>query len=513
MTTISKTGPRLVQPQPRVETTARADTAKADVKAQPQDNKVKNAVAERFRDGFDAAPRGAANQRQRLGEIGHNHDHGGHEGVGKAAGKAAAAVGAGLGAAAGAAAGAGGPTVTTDKSGRTVVDLGSGNNNATISQTKDGGLSITSDGKTVTLTAAQAKNAVINGGDGNDTITADASVTKGVRIDGGKGDDRLSGGVGNDTLAGGEGNDTVIGGKGNDTLRGAAGDDYLEGGAGDDAISGGDGRDVMYGLDGKDRMSGGAGRDYMDGGQGNDNVNGGDGDDQVMGGRGNDTLQGGKGNDAVAGGLGTDKVDGGEGSDKLYVQKDDKVKVGKGDKKTIVDMTDSDKLGSSVSVTGSDEFKARVQSDLDAMRSLPIGQDLLRRLDGSGKKTEIRETSGGNSAGGTNFSDGFQSVDGTPGKGSDSYVNYNTTRISLGGEEWMNRPPVVGLFHELVHASDINTGTLAPGQTNGTNNLENSAVGLPFDHDGDPSTPSITQDRPAENDLRDQLNLPTRPRY
>jgi hypothetical protein len=510
MTTISRSAPRLVQPQPRVE------TAKPDVKVQAQDNTVKSAVAERFRDGFDAAPRGSAHPRQRLGEIGghnHGHDHGpGSEGVGKAAGKAAAGVGAAVGAGAGAAAGSG-PTVTTDKSGRTVVDLGTGNNTATVSQTKDGGLSITSDGKTVTLTAAQAKNAVINGGDGNDTITADASVTKGVRISGGKGDDKLTGGVGKDTLDGGEGNDTVIGGKGNDTLRGAGGDDYLEGGAGDDAISGGEGRDVMYGLDGKDRMSGGAGRDYMDGGRGNDNVNGGDGDDQVMGGRGNDTLRGGKGNDAVAGGLGTDNVDGGAGNDKLYVQKNDKAKVGKGDTKTIVDMKGSNNLGSSVSVTGSDEFKARVQSDLDAMRSLPIGQDLLRRLDGSGKKTEIRETSGGNTAGGTNFKDGFQSVDGKPGKGSDAHVNYNTTRISLGGEEWMNRPPVVGLFHELVHASDIATGTLAPGQTNGTNNLENSAVGLPFDHDGDPATPNITQNRPAENDLRDQLNLPTRPRY
>jgi Ca2+-binding RTX toxin-like protein len=507
MTTIGKTGTRLVQLQSRVETSGRVDTAKPEVKARTQDNPVRNAVAARLRDGFDAAPRGAAPQRQRLlGESGahtlgpgHAHAHGA-EGTGKTGANAGLAVGSG-------------PTVTTEQSGRTVVDLGTGSNNATVSQTTDGGLSITSDGKTVTLTAAQAQNAVINGGDGNDTITVDASVKNGVHIDGGRGSDKLTGGEGNDTLAGGEGNDVVIGGKGNDTLSGAAGDDYLEGGAGDDAVNGGDGRDVMYGLDGNDRMSGGAGRDYMDGGGGDDTVNGGKGDDQVMGGRGNDTLQGGKGNDAVAGGLGTDTVDGGEGSIKLYTQQDDKVTVGTGDKNTVVDLKDYDTLGSSISVSGSDEFKARVESDLDAMRSLPIGQDLLRRADGSGKKTDIRATSGGNSAGGTNFSDGYQSLDGKPGKGSDAYVNYNITRISLGGEEWMNRPPVVGFFHELVHTSDINTGTLAPGKTDGTDNLENSAVGLPFDHDGDPKTPKITQNRPAENDLRDQLNLPTRPRY
>lgn len=493
MTTIGKTSTRSVQPQPRVETPRRVQTAQAEVKAQPQNNAVKNAVAERFRDGFEAAPSSAAARRQTL-------------------------LGEGVAAPAGAKIAPkpppptpGGPTVSTDKSGRTVVDLGSGNNNATVTQNKDGGMTVTSDGKSVTLTAEQAKNAVIRGGDGDDTITVDPSVTRGVNIEGGKGNDTLTGGAGNDTLAGGEGNDTIKGGKGKDTLRGATGDDYLEGGEGDDEVHGGDGRDVMYGLDGNDRMYGGAGRDYMDGGRGDDGVNGGDGDDQVIGGRGNDKLNGGTGNDAVAGGQGTDTVDGGTGSDKLYVQNDDKTTTGKGDTKTIVDMTDADKLGSSVSVDGSDEFDARVQSDLDAMRSLPSGQELLRRLDGSGKKTTIRETSGGNTA--TASGDVERGADRTPGAGADATVNYNTTRTSLGGEEWMNRPPVVGLFHELVHASDFVTGELEPGETDGTPNSEQSAVGLPIDHDGDPSTPRITLTRPAENDLRDELNLPTRPRY
>ena len=47
------------------------------------------------------------------------------------------------------------------------------------------------------------------------------------------------------------------------------------------------------------------------------------------------------------------------------------------------------------------------------------------------------------------------------------YINYNPERISLGGEDWQNRPPVVGLFHEMVHAYNYATGTLAPGQTGG----------------------------------------------
>jgi Ca2+-binding RTX toxin-like protein len=465
---------------------------------------VKAAVAERHRDRFDAAPRKTAAAQTKLGEIG-THTHGPGDTHGAEATRPSTSSPAAKGT---------GPTVNTDASGRTTVELGSGNNTATVSRTVDGGLKITSDGQSVTLSAEQAKNAVISGGDGNDSITVDASVKGGVSIDGGKGDDKLVGGAGDDTLSGGDGNDVVISGQGKDSIQGGAGDDYLEGGAGDDTVGGGDGRDVLYGLDGKDSLEGGAGRDYIDGGGGDDTADGGDGDDQVIGGRGNDTLRGGKGNDAVAGGLGKDAVQGGDGSDKLYVQdEDDAGELSSSDTKQIVDMKDSDKIGSSVSVTGSDEFRARVESDLDAMRSMPIGQELLRGLDASGKKTTIQETSQGNSAGGTNFSDGFQSVDGKPGPGSDSYVNYNTSRTSLGGEEWMTRPPVVGLFHELVHSYDITNGTLAPGKTDGTNNLENSAVGLPFDHDGDPKTDKITQDRPGENDLRDELNLPARPRY
>jgi hypothetical protein len=473
--------------------------AQPQTQAQPAGNTVKAAVAERLRDGFDAAPRKAL-----LGEIA-DHSHGpghphGAEGSTPSSSPAAAA--------------GPGPTVTTEDTGRTVVDLGTGNNTATVSQTADGGLKVTSDGKAVTLTAEQAKNAVIRGGAGSDAITVDASVKSGVTIEGGEGDDRLTGGVGDDRLAGGLGNDVVIGGEGKDWVWGEGGDDYLEGGVGDDTVEGGDGRDVMYGLDGNDSLSGGTGRDYIDAGTGNDTASGGDGDDQVIGGRGDDTLVGDQGNDAVAGGLGKDTVKGGDGQDKLYVQNDDDVSEATAeDTKQIVDMTDSDKLGSSISITGNANFRARVESDLDAIRSMPIGQELLKGLDDSGKKTTIQETSGGNSAGGTKFMDGFMTADGKRGPGTDSQVNYNTTRTSLGNEDWMTRPPVVGFFHELVHAYDMVNGTLAPGETEGTRNLENAAVGLPIDHDGNPNTPKITQDRPAENHLREELNLPRRPRY
>ncbi|RKG58969.1 alkaline phosphatase [Corallococcus sp. AB011P] len=489
--------------------------AKAPVTAKP--NAVKAAVAQRMKDGFDAGPRtGAASRPVLSAEMRSGEGAGGIGGaLGKAAGKAAGGIGEALGKLAGRVGSAlAGPQVSTNADGRTVVDLGAGNNTATVSQNKDGGLTIKSGSDSVTLTAEQAKGAIINGGDGNDSITVDESVTQDLTLDGGAGDDKLTGGKGNDTLIGGAGNDTILGGDGKDTLKGQDGDDYLEGGAGDDRIQGGEGRDVLYGLDGNDVLSGGSGRDYIDGGAGDDRASGGAGDDQVIGGRGNDTLSGGSGNDAVAGGAGQDRVRGGTGTDKLYVEENETTADAAEGEREIVDMTDADQRGRSVTVSGSADFQARVQSDLDAMRSLPSGQELLRTLDDSGHTTTIKETSSGNSASAQNKDDAWFNADGTPGKGTNGTVNYNTTRISLGSEDWMNRPPVVALFHELVHASDYANGTLALGEKNGVNNRETSAVGLPIDLDQDPSTPDVVQGgRPGENVLRDDLNLPTRPRY
>ncbi|WP_338872192.1 M91 family zinc metallopeptidase [Myxococcus stipitatus] len=504
MTTIGKPGSRptsLVKQEP-VKQAAR----------EPRPNPVKAAVDQRMRDGFDAGPRtaGAASRpvreaRPSLDGEGVRPPAGPAASVGKAVGAAAEAIKKSL-------AGTG-PQVSTNTSGQTVVDLGAGNNTATVRQNTDGGLTITSGKDSVTLTAEQSRNAIIQGGDGDDSITVDDSVTHNLTLDGGAGNDKLTGGKGNDRLLGGAGNDVLIGRDGNDLVSGGDGDDYAEGGAGNDLVSGGAGRDVLYGLDGNDLLSGGEGRDYIDGGAGNDIGLGGAGDDQVIGGRGNDYLSGGEGNDAVAGGAGKDTVRGNGGTDKLYVEANEDT-AGEQSERTVVDMTDADQRGRSVSVEGTPEFQARVQSDLDALRSLPSGQSLLATMDNSGRTTTIKETSGGNSAAPDNRADAWFNTDGTPGKGTNGTVNYNTTRTSLGGEEWMTRPPSVALFHEMVHASDYNNGTLALGEKNGTNNRETSAVGLPIDLDQNPATPDVVQPgRPGENVFRDDLNLPTRPRY
>lgn len=400
-----------------------------------------------------------------------------------------------------------GPQVTTNRGGQTVVSLGDGGHQATVTQNRDGGLTVTSDGRSVTLTAEQAKNAVIRGGNGNDRIAVDAGVTANLRIEGGAG------------------NDTLIGGGGKNTLVGGAGDDYLQGGAGDDRIDGGTGRDVIYGLGGNDRIQGGADRDYIDGGEGNDTLSGGAGDDQVMGGRGDDTLNGGAGNDVVAAGEGKDRVNGGAGRDTLYTQTDD-VRTGTkadrlGDTVTTVDLSTrnaaGNAVGSSVTVEGDAAFQARVQSDLDALRSIPAGRELLTALDNSGHTTTIRQAAAGegNSASAADRANAWLKPDGTPGTGSNGTVNYNLERTVLGGgaEEWQNRPPVVGLFHELVHVYNYTTGTLAQGTTDGVNNRELAAVGLPYDHDGNAATPNQHPGHTSENRLREQLGLPARPEY
>ncbi|MFB1485364.1 alkaline phosphatase, partial [Corallococcus sp. RDP092CA] len=162
MTTIGKPGSRT--PSSPVS----AQPAKAPATAKP--SAVKTAVAQRMKDGFDAAPRtGSASRPVLSAELRSGE---GAAGIGAAAGQAAGKAATGslraaagqaagkaatgsLGAAAGQAAGRvasaiAGPQVSTNADGRTVVDLGAGNNTATVSQGKDGGLTIKSGSDTVT---------------------------------------------------------------------------------------------------------------------------------------------------------------------------------------------------------------------------------------------------------------------------------------------------------------------------------------------------------------------------
>jgi Ca2+-binding RTX toxin-like protein len=425
---------------------------------------------------------------------------------------------------------------------RVTIDGGTGNDVIKVTQDKDGNLKVDVNGKVSTYTRAQARNMAIRGGLGNDSIIIDGSVTGDLTLEGGDGNDEIRGGSGRNTINGGSGNDRLIGGRGVNVIDGGDGRDYIAGGRGDDILRGGKGDDVIYGLGGNDTIEGGAGKDYLDGGEGNDAVRGGDGNDDIFGGRGNDILEGGKGTNVMAGGDGQDTIKHSGVKDRIYSQSDDSVsedsssksfwsRVGSFFRKLFLGKDSEDpvntgvsidnSLGTNIRVNGTDEFKSRVSSDMDALRSIPAGKKMLESLKGSSYPIDIQETDGANNM--VTYEDSQLRDDGSRGAGSEVTLNYNPSRVTTGQgtASWEQRPPVVGLYHELVHSYNAVTGTTQKGEdSTGAPNLENQAIGIantgiPYDHDSNPSTPLQTgnPDALTENALRRELGVTERPVY
>lgn len=351
---------------------------------------------------------------------------------------------------------------------------------------------------------------VIRGGGGNDTISVPGDLPLDVTVSGSGGDDTISGGDGNETILGLDGRDSVESGGGDDRVSGGGDRDYVDGGEGDDTIDGGEGDDTLCGLDGNDTISGGEGDDYQEGGEGDDTVIGGDGDDMQSGGEGNDTIHGGSGDDVSYAGRGDDTTYGGSGTDTSRGESGDTTDAENPVTLEIPDTT------SWIDIEGSPEFVDRVRADLDMLAGSPRGQQLLENLqhnyEGSGTfdigkdgLTIKEETSDGNSASNGPFGD---------------TVNYNPGRDYSVDD----RPPIVGLYHELAHVYDYANGTKIGGEydgddtaDHGIDNDERQATGLPVDHDDDDSTPEIIDpDHPfdyTENGLRDELGHRPREHY
>jgi hypothetical protein len=172
---------------------------------------------------------------------------------------------------------------------------------------------------------------------------------------------------------------------------------------------------------------------------------------------------------------------------------------------------------SSVRILGSPGYRARVEKALAQIASTRAGQRLFAGLEHTGRRVTIRPSQDGkNHARPLDREDAMMSRRGIRGPGTSATVRFDPDCRSYGSgrKPWMRRPPYVGLFHELIHASDYMHGALAPGTTNGKKNCELSAVGLPYDHDCDPTTPMIRRtDGIAENDLRAEVGLPLRKSY
>ena len=379
--------------------------------------------------------------------------------------------------------------------------------------------------ETFSFDRSEVKHIEIEALKGNDRIKVGRNVDIQTTLRGGEGRDVIRGGGaddviygddGRDKLRGGDGWDIIEGGSGNDKIVGGRGRDIIEGGRGDDRLRGGADGDVIYGLDGADTIAGGAGQDYLDGGVGDDKMHGGSGNDAVMGGRGNDTLAGGAHGDTLAGGDGVDTFRGGAGTNRIYHEEGETI-AGKGalEHHEVVDMagTPGSKYVRLMDI-GGEQFRARAESDLDALRSIPTGRDLLSAIDDNGHEVLVRPMSH------VVLPLGDCEADHYNGNGAGSKVGHDINNIGARNqrdqhEAWEVDNPLVGIAHELIHAENSGRGRSFhhTARTNGVRNSELQTIGQPVDHDNNPDTPPKEVGRFTEDMVREELSMPSRPRY
>ena len=211
-------------------------------------------------------------------------------------------------------------------------------------------------------------------------------------------------------------------------------------------------------------------------------------------------------------GLGDDEAYAGGGNDTTYAEGDDTTQDS--ETRVSVEIPDTARF---INIEGSPEFVARVEADLDLLRSSPTGQEMLHKLqemhDDSGpifhENLTIKEYTGDNNTASNGTFGGNE-------------IAYNPSRDSSVDD----RPPVAGLFHEMAHIYDYMNGTYDGAEYTGDDTYdadrgidqgEREAVGLPVDDDHDPSTPEVVDpDHPeqyTENALRDELGWEDRHHY
>ena len=423
----------------------------------------------------------------------------------------------------------------TRTGGQIVIDAGAGDDRIGVAQDpKTGAVTVSVNGESQTFTGRDRNNLVIRAGDGNDHLWVDENVSVNLRLEGNDGHDFIRAGGGHDRIEGGAGNDRLHGNGGNDYINGSTGDDVVYADAGNDTVYGGDGADELYGNDGND---------YLEGSKGDDTINGNDGDDTISGGIGDDTLNGNYGDDALYAGQGKDTVNGDDGRNKLYVQADDAVQAsGEGISNAVVTVElKGNPGGTGVRVTGSAEFRERVEADLEMLRSSPVGRQMLTSFDEAqaddGVTVTIQQLDENNGYADwenrtrpTRPQPVLDPATNTPGTPNSATISYNPTFAPTfdhtdGTSAYT--PPIAVLYHEMAHAYDYTHGTFRAEIYNGTDatdsgrNLrvgERVAVGLDIDHDNDPRTAersddAVHPDELTENALREEMNLELRKNY
>ncbi|WP_194813867.1 M91 family zinc metallopeptidase [Nocardia sp. XZ_19_385] len=376
-----------------------------------------------------------------------------------------------------------------------------------------GAVTVTVNGEKHTYTGDQAANITIKTRGGEDLVTVSEGTTVGIKVEGGDGKDTLTGGKGRDYLDGGAGADTIHGGDGNDVVYGGADNDTLFGGAGDDYVEGGSGDDKIAGHAGNDQLSGGLGSDTIEGNEGDDKIYAGDGKDTVSG-------------------SGVNTAANSAGNDTIYAQDGEDTVNRHGANPTVVNV-ELTEIPSQIVVSGSPEFQERVRSDLEFLRSSPTGQQMLASFATSEYTVTIVEDQNGRNSAmpADRYPIYYDENTGTKGKGSSATVFYDPRMTNFNAEysqySWSQPPPSVTLYHELAHANDFTQGTYHGSYYKGTDtvdskdgnlaNAERVAVGLPIDHDNNPSTPEQLAPEHStaltENALRAELGLPAREHY
>ena len=386
--------------------------------------------------------------------------------------------------------GDGNNTIKADQAHRNSITTGNGNNK--INVTGNTNAVTTGSGNDSVIVAGN--NSKVNTGAGTDIINARSE------------ENNIEAGAGNDVItASGKKND-IYGGEGNDYIKVNDGDNYIEGGKGNDHITAGNGDNVIYGLDGKDTIKVGNGDNYIDGGKGDDNI----------------TV--GTGKNIISGGLGDDTINAKDSSGKIF---DDKnggtINASENMKVNRYDSSETANLGNSVKIEGSDDFKERIESDLETFRATESGKKLLSEFDKSGHTVTIGKTDDQNGYEGPakkeDYDKQFVTPDGKRGEGADAKIQFNP---SFRNKEKGFVPANV-LFHEGVHAYNTTTGTMQPGMTKQENNFdtrssERQAVGLSIDNGievthSDGTKSANNPEGLTENAIRAELGIDKREIY
>lgn len=439
-----------------------------------------------------------------------------------------------------------------------IVSGTDGDDEITVKRGPEWTYDITVNGETKNYSQSDVRNMIIDGGKGNDRIIVDKDLSGDFRITGGEGNDYIRGGKGADVIIDNYGQNFIAGGEGSDIIvangfdipanagnnpysngiiatpitgniiSGGRGNDYLEGSAAGDLIMTGSGNDTVYAKSGNDIVSAGAGRKYIDAGRGDDYVRGGKDHNMIFGGDGNDVIDAGAGKNVILSGRGQDTVNAENSTGKIIYTDGDKVTPGQTQTTQYepIDVPGNIVVGDHAKpeqTAGSAEheanlqasFQERVENDLEFMAASETGTSMLSHLKEAGHQVNITETNGGNNC--KNDGEGGAMYNGIKGKGCDSTIGYNVSRIQAGSlTDWAERPPVVGVYHEMAHSYNAATGTMdmmlrddngyEAGRW-GTPGCEFQAVGIPA-HRLEPNPEGVT-----ENSMRELLELPERKRY